>query len=111
MQPKEADKCILLTDSKARNVKSTQAVIPYRCLSVNPPLQTWQGHTRMILEILVLPKAFYTSSTDLTVRSWVYEFEDATNIFKQHQHSVGAISVVGDTCKLGQSHSGKTSGS
>ena len=72
----------------------------------------------MILEIIVRPKAFYTSSTDLTVRSWVcrgmvsragvqpvqvYEFEDATNVFRHHQHSVGAIALEGDTCKLGQS--------
>lgn len=51
----------------------------------------------MILEIIVRPKAFYTSSTDLTVRSWVYEFEDATNVFRHHQHSVGAIALEGDT--------------
>ena len=57
----------------------------------------------MILDIIVKPKAFYTSSTDLTVRSWVYEFEDATNVFRHHQHSVGALAVIGDTCKLGQS--------
>ena len=33
----------------------------------------------------------------------VYEFEDATNVFRHHQHSVGAIAIEGDTCKLGWS--------
>ena len=32
----------------------------------------------------------------------VYEFEDATNVFRHHQHSVGVMAVIGDTCKLGQ---------
>ena len=36
----------------------------------------------------------------------VYEFEDATNVFRHHQHSVGAMAVIGDTCKLGQSLQG-----
>jgi WD40 repeat protein len=41
------------------------------CRLLKPPSQTFHGHTRMILDIIVRPKAFYTSSTDLTVRSWV----------------------------------------
>ena len=64
--------------------------------------QTFDGHTRMVLQIVVTPKMFYTSSTDLSVRSWVYEFEESVKVFKGHQHSVGAIQVIGNTCKLGQ---------
>ena len=66
------------------NIQSGQClkVAPYICFNLgltightqnicNSLLQTFQGHTRMILDIIVKPKAFYTSSTDLTVRSWV----------------------------------------
>ena len=55
----------------------------------------------MILDLFVSPKMFFTSSTDLTVRAWVYEFEESVRIFKGHQHSVGAIKYVNGTCKLG----------
>lgn len=55
----------------------------------------------MVLQIVVTPKMFYTSSTDLSVRSWVYEFEESVKVFKGHQHSVGVIQVIGSTCKLG----------
>merc|ERR1719283_340615 len=44
-------------------------------------LKTFEGHTRMILQIIVSPKSFFTSSTDLTVRGWVYNMEDSTRVF------------------------------
>ena len=65
------------------------------------PEQSFNGHSRMILDLFVSPKMFFTSSTDLTVRAWVYEFEESVRIFKGHQHSVGAIKYVEGTCKLG----------
>ena len=55
----------------------------------------------MILQIIVTPKSFYSSSTDLTVRGWVYNMEDSTKTFKGHQHSVSMMLLEGDTCKLG----------
>lgn len=55
----------------------------------------------MILQIIVTPKSFYSSSTDLTVRGWVYNMEDSTKTFKGHQHSVSMMLLDGDTCKLG----------
>ena len=55
----------------------------------------------MILQIIVTPKSFYSSSTDLTVRGWVYNMEDSTRVFKGHQHSVSVMQLVESTCKLG----------
>ena len=55
----------------------------------------------MILQIIVTPKSFYSCSTDLTVRGWVYNMEDSTKTFKGHQHSVSQMLLEGDTCKLG----------
>ena len=55
----------------------------------------------MILQIIVTPKSFYSSSTDLTVRGWVYNMEDSTRVFKGHQHSVSVMQLVENTCKLG----------
>ena len=55
----------------------------------------------MILQIIVTPKSFYTSSTDLTVRGWVYNMEDSTRTFKGHQHSVSMMVVDKNVCKSG----------
>ena len=55
----------------------------------------------MILQIIVTAKSFFTSSTDLTVRGWVYNMEDSTRVFKGHQHSVAMMVLEKDTCKLG----------
>ena len=63
--------------------------------------QTFLGHSRMILDMVVTPKMFFTSSTDLTVRAWVYEFEESVRVFKGHQHSIGSILFVGGNRKLG----------
>ena len=57
----------------------------------------------MILDLHVTPKMFFTASTDLTVRAWVYEFEENVRIFKGHQHSVGQITFAGGHRKLGLS--------
>ena len=54
----------------------------------------------MVLQIIVTPKSFFTSSTDLTVRGWVYNMEDATRIFKGHQHSVSMMLIDKNICKL-----------
>ena len=68
-------------------------------VNINLSSQTFEGHTRMILQIIVTPKSFYTSSTDLTVRGWVYNMEDPTRTFKGHQHSVALMVMNKDICK------------
>ena len=42
----------------------------------------------MVLDLVVTPKMFFTASTDLSARSWVYDFDECVKIFKGHQHSV-----------------------
>ena len=55
----------------------------------------------MILQLIVTPKSFYSSSTDLTVRGWVYNMEDCVRVYKGHQHSVSVMMLENNTRKLG----------
>ena len=54
----------------------------------------------MVLQLIVTPKSFYSSSTDLTVRGWVYNMEDCVRVYKGHQHSVSFMMLVENTRKL-----------
>ena len=54
----------------------------------------------MILQLIVTPKSFYSSSTDLTVRGWVYNMEDCVRVYKGHQHSVSVMMLEDNTRKL-----------
>ena len=54
----------------------------------------------MVLQLIVTPKSFYSSSTDLTVRGWVYNMEDCVRVYKGHQHSVSVMMLVDNTRKL-----------
>ena len=54
----------------------------------------------MVLQLIVTPKSFYSSSTDLTVRGWVYNMEDCVRVYKGHQHSVSVMMLVENTRKL-----------
>jgi hypothetical protein len=42
----------------------------------------FEGHKRMILDLLLTPKMFYTASTDLSVCAWVYEALTPVRLFK-----------------------------
>ena len=55
----------------------------------------------MIIDLCVTPKMFFTAGTDLSVRGWVYEFEENVRIFKGHQHSIGQIKFYNGMRKLG----------
>ena len=72
--------------------------IQYQFILFSP--QTFEGHSRMILQLIVTPKSFYSSSTDLTVRGWVYNMEECVRIYKGHQHSVSVIMLENNTRKL-----------
>lgn len=54
----------------------------------------------MILQIIVTPKSFYSSSTDLTVRGWVYNMEECVRVYKGHQHSVSVMMLENNSRKL-----------
>ena len=54
----------------------------------------------MVLQLIVTPKSFYSSSTDLTVRGWVYNMEDAVRVYKGHQHSVSFMMLEDNTRKF-----------
>ena len=54
----------------------------------------------MILQLIVTPKSFYSSSTDLTVRGWVYNMEDCVRVYKGHQHSVSMMMLENNTRKF-----------
>ena len=54
----------------------------------------------MVLQLIVTPKSFYSSSTDLTVRGWVYNMEDCVRVYKGHQHSVSFMMLEDNTRKF-----------
>jgi hypothetical protein len=56
-------------------------------------LQVFDGHSRMILDLLITPKMFFTASTDLMVCAWVYESLTPVRYFKGTT-SLGFLSKI-----------------